>query len=134
MFPVIHSFFVRPWRICGPASGHARSRCFRCTAVRMKRPATSLASFGTGTDFSCCFTTVGLTPGAGLMFSFVAVLPKKTIRNATRPATRTRPEIHGARRARRREVLRRAGYALTSLRVDDEIARRVRSEDGGLAP
>src|SRR5438874_10496151 len=110
MLPLSHCLYVTPTLIGGPASFHASARCFRCTAVRMNRPATSLACFSTGTFF-CAATWLGFAGVSGVETSGFAVLRKKTSRNVTIPATSTRAEIHGAMRAKRRALFRRAGYA-----------------------
>jgi hypothetical protein len=78
----------------------------------MNRPATLFASFGTGTFFGAA-TEPGFAGVTGVESIGFAVFLKKTSRNVTIPATSTRAEIHGARRAKRRALFRRAGYADT---------------------
>src|SRR5207244_4264935 len=113
MFPLSHCFRVTPALIGGPASFHASARCLRCTAVRMNRPATSFAAFGTGTFFWVC-AAAGFPGVRGVELSTgFAVFLKKTSRKVTIPATSTRAAIHGARRTKRRVFFRRAGYADT---------------------
>src|SRR5205085_5474014 len=114
MLPLSHCLYVSPALICGPESFHASSRFFRWTAVRMNRPATRFASCGTGTLFAAGCTVAGFPVATGVeLAAGFDVCRKWTIRHGTIPATRTRPEIHGARRAKRRAVFRRAGYADT---------------------
>ena len=75
-------------------------------------PDAKLACFSTGTFF-CAATWLGFAGVSGVETSGFAVLRKKTSRNVTIPATSTRAEIHGAMRAKRRALFRRAGYADT---------------------
>src|SRR5438067_13347083 len=135
MFPVIHSLRVRPCRIPSVTSGQARSRCLRWTAVRMKRPATSLASFGTAMLFSGLTICTGRGGAPEGVSGFAVFVPKWTIVKATIPATRTSAENHGKSRLIRRDIFRAAGVVLIAPGLDaissDWLAEL---EDRGLTP
>src|SRR5437588_3219304 len=101
----------------------------------MNRPATSLASFGTGTLFSGLTTWTGRGGAPEGVSGFAVFVPKWTIVKATIPATSTSAENHGARRLIRRDIFRAAGVVLIAPRLDaispDWLARL---ENGRLAP
>src|SRR5438067_1161681 len=128
MFPLIHCLWVWPCRMPSVTSGQARSRCLRWTAVRMNRPATTRASFGTATLFSGLTTWTGRGGAPDGVSGFAVFVPKWTIVKATIPATRTRAENHGKSRLIRRDIFRAAGVVLIAPRLDaisfDWLARR----------
>src|SRR5213595_4099094 len=132
MFPVIHCLWVWPCRIPSVTSGQARSRCLRWTAVRMNRPATSLASFGTATLFSGLTTCTGRGGAPEGVSGFAVFVPNWTIVKATIPATRTSAENQGKSRLIRRDIFRAAGVVLIAPRLDAISALRL--EDRSLSP
>src|SRR5437763_3565552 len=133
MFPVIHCLWVWPCLIDGVTIFHASSRCFRWTAVRMKRPATTFASFETGADLSG-LTIVGCFTGGAAdgVSGFAVFVPKCTIVKATIPATRISAESHGTSRFIRWALFRAAGVVLIAPRLDAISVEEL--EDRSLPP
>jgi len=95
MLPVIHSLWLRPWRICGPDSFQPSSRFLRATAVRMKRPATRRASGESGTVFG---GTAETFVGFSVLDESVVplVLGTNLTIAATTPAARRSAANHGS--------------------------------------
>src|SRR5439155_16030257 len=97
MLPVSHSLYVKPWRMSGPESFHASSRCFRRTAVRMKRPATLRALDESGTDGGAFEETIfGWNPADGETSAVPLVLGTNLTMAAITPAARTAAATQGS--------------------------------------